>query len=47
MTQATGFVNNVENETVIANAGLKPVVDVVYVTLRSPRTYGVRVGYKF
>lgn len=43
----TGFVNNVENETVIANAGLKPVVDVVYVTLRSPRTYGVRVGYKF
>jgi iron complex outermembrane receptor protein len=43
----TGFINNVEDETVLSNAGLKPIVDVVYVALRPPRTYGVRANFKF
>jgi iron complex outermembrane receptor protein len=43
----TAYINNIEDERVLSNAGLKPVVDVVYVALRPPRTYGVRVGYKF
>lgn len=43
----TGYINNIEDEVVLANASLKPVVDVNYVTLRPPRTYGVRLGYKF
>lgn len=43
----TGYINNIEDEEVLANAGLKPIADVVYVALRPPRTYGVRLGYKF
>jgi iron complex outermembrane receptor protein len=43
----TGYINNIEDAEVLSNAGLKPIVDVVYVALRPPRTYGVRLGYKF
>lgn len=43
----SGFINNIEDEEVLSNAGLKPIADVVYVALRPPRTYGVRLGYKF
>lgn len=43
----SGYINNIEDEEVLSNAGLKPIADVVYVALRPPRTYGVRLGYKF
>lgn len=43
----TGYINNIEDAVVLANAGLKPIIDVNYVTLRPPRTYGVRLGYRF
>lgn len=43
----TGFVNNLENETIMARAGNRPILNVSYATLRAPRTYGARVGYRF
>jgi iron complex outermembrane receptor protein len=43
----SAYINNIEDEVVLSNAGLKPIADVVYVALRPPRTYGVRLGYKF
>lgn len=43
----TGYINNIEDKTLLSNAGLKPVIDVVYVALRPPRTYGARMSYKF
>ena len=42
-----GYINNIEDTTVLSFGGLKPVVDVAYVALRPPRTYGVRMGYRF
>ena len=43
----TGFINNIENETIIARAGNRPIINVSYATLRAPRTYGARIGYRF
>ncbi|WP_347304230.1 TonB-dependent receptor [Croceibacterium sp. TMG7-5b_MA50] len=43
----TGFVNNIEDEEVIARAGSRPVLNFPVATLRPPRTYGVRLGYNF
>lgn len=43
----TGFVNNIENETIFARAGNRPILNFSVATLRPPRTYGVRVGYRF
>lgn len=43
----TAFVNNLEDEVVKAGGILRPVVPVGYVTLRPPRTYGVRAQYTF
>ena len=43
----TGFVNNIEDETVIGGAFQRPVLQTVYVTLRPPRTYGVRGSVRF
>lgn len=43
----TGFVNNVENETVYAGTSLRPVYPAVFNILRPPRTYGVRAGFEF
>lgn len=43
----TGFVNNVEDETVYAGTSLRPVIPVVYNILRPPRTYGVRGAISF
>lgn len=43
----TGFVNNIEDETVIGGAFQRPVLQTVYATLRPPRTYGVRASFKF
>lgn len=43
----TGFINNIENETTINTAILRPVVPVTYVGLEAPRTYGVRIGFSF
>jgi iron complex outermembrane recepter protein len=43
----TGYVNNLENRTVLATTTLKPIANVVYAGLRPPRTYGVRLGFNY
>lgn len=43
----TGYVNNLENETIFARAGNRPILNISYATLRAPRTYGVRLGFRF
>ncbi|MFN3620484.1 TonB-dependent receptor [Sphingorhabdus sp.] len=43
----TGFVNNITDEEILARAGTRPILDFPVGTLRPPRTYGVRVGFKF
>jgi iron complex outermembrane receptor protein len=43
----TGFVNNVEDATVLAGGFVKAVVQTYYATLRPPRTYGIRASYRF
>ncbi len=43
----TGFVNNLEDETVYAGTSLRPVLPVVYNILRAPRTYGLRAAVSF
>ena len=43
----TGFVNNVEDETIFAGTSLRPVYPAVFNILRPPRTYGVRLGFEF
>ncbi|WP_054109149.1 TonB-dependent receptor [Novosphingobium sp. AAP83] len=43
----TGFVNNVENETIFASSVLRPVVPIVYNALRPPRTYGLRASFNY
>jgi len=43
----TGFVNNIEDETVYGGSNLRPVMPVVYNILRPPRTYGVRAALNF
>lgn len=43
----TGFINNIEDEVIIARAGNRPVLNFSVATLRPPRTYGARVAYRF
>lgn len=43
----TGFVNNVEDRTLLAGSGLRPILSVAYNVLRPPRTYGVRGTVRF
>jgi iron complex outermembrane recepter protein len=43
----TGFINNIGNKTIISNAFARPVLQTVYAVVAPPRTYGVRVGFKF
>jgi len=43
----TGFINNITDEEVLARAGTRPILDFPVGTLRPPRTYGARVGFKF
>lgn len=43
----TGFVNNLEDETIYAGTSLRPVYPVVFNILRAPRTYGIRAGFEF
>ncbi len=43
----TGFINNIENEVIFARAGNRPILNISYATLRAPRTYGARIGYRF
>lgn len=43
----TGFVNNVEDETVLASATQRQFIPVVYSALRPPRTYGLRVAFHY
>ena len=43
----TGFVNNIEDEVIFARAGNRPILNFSVATLRPPRTYGVRLGYRF
>ncbi|UZK65081.1 TonB-dependent receptor [Sphingomonas sp. M1-B02] len=43
----TGFINNITDEEVLARAGTRPILDFPVGTLRPPRTYGARLGFKF
>lgn len=43
----TGYVNNVEDETIYAGTSLRPVYSAVFNVLRPPRTYGIRLDAKF
>src|SRR5690606_13672751 len=43
----TGYVNNLEDETVLAGSSLRPILNVSYGTLRPPRTYCARFTYNF
>tara|TARA_A100001391_G_scaffold119260_1_gene81183 strand:+ start:29727 stop:31976 length:2250 start_codon:yes stop_codon:yes gene_type:complete len=43
----TAFVDNIEDEVVKVASFIQPVVGLPLVTLASPRTYGVRVGFDF
>ncbi|MEZ0244229.1 MAG: TonB-dependent receptor [Sphingomonas sp.] len=43
----TGFVNNIEDVEVLSSGISRPVVQTVYVSLRPPRTYGIRGTIKF
>lgn len=43
----TGYVNNVEDETILGGTVLRPVLQTVYSVLRPPRTYGVRASINF
>jgi iron complex outermembrane recepter protein len=43
----TGFVNNIEDETIYGGSNLRPVTPVVYNILRPPRTYGIRAAFHF
>ncbi len=42
-----GYVNNIENSAVRAGGLTRPIINATILTLRPPRTYGARVGYKF
>lgn len=41
------YVDNIEDEVVKASSFVQPVVGLPLVTLAAPRTYGVRLGFKF
>lgn len=43
----SGYVNNIEDETVLAAATPRPVLQTVYVVTQAPRTYGLRASYRF
>ncbi|MEN3747417.1 TonB-dependent receptor [Sphingomonas sp. HF-S3] len=43
----TGFINNITDEEILARAGTRPILDFPVGTLRPPRTYGARLGFKF
>lgn len=43
----SGYINNIEDKVIFARAGNRPILNFSYATLRPPRTYGVRVGYRF
>ena len=43
----SGFVNNVENSTVISQSFVRPIANANYAGLEPPRTYGVRANYHF
>ena len=43
----TAFVNNIEDEVIFARAGNRPILNFSVATLRPPRTYGLRLGYRF
>jgi iron complex outermembrane recepter protein len=43
----TGFVNNIEDETILGGGSSRPILQTVYVTLRPPRTYGLRASIRF
>lgn len=43
----TAFINNIEDKTVISAAATRPIFQVVYTSLRPPRTYGIRARFNF
>ena len=43
----TGFVNNIEGDVVKAGGLTRPIVNTTILTVNPPRTYGVRVGFRY
>lgn len=43
----TGFINNIENEAVLAGGTQRPILQNAFVILRPPRTYGGRISFNF
>lgn len=43
----TGFINNIEDETILGGTVVRPVLQTVYSVLRPPRTYGIRAAIRF
>lgn len=43
----TAFVNNLEDAEVLQRAGTRPILDFPVGKLAPPRTYGLRMGYRF
>jgi len=44
---ASAFIDNIENRAVRSSSFAQPVIGVPIVTLRPPRTFGVRLGFAF
>ena len=43
----TAFVNNIEDEEVLAQVGNRPILNIYYGALRPPRTYGLRGTFRW
>ena len=43
----TAFINNIEDEEILASAGTRPILFIKYGALRPPRTYGLRATKRF
>ncbi|HEX8400129.1 MAG TPA: hypothetical protein VF628_00335 [Allosphingosinicella sp.] len=47
MWSLTAFINNIEDETIIAGGEVRPILNVVYNPVRPPCTYGLRASVRF
>ncbi|WP_240624520.1 TonB-dependent receptor [Aurantiacibacter odishensis] len=43
----TAFINNIEDEEILASSGTRPILNIKYGALRPPRTYGLRATKRF
>lgn len=43
----TAFINNIEDEEILASSNTRPILNIKYGALRPPRTYGLRANLRF